>query len=68
MTRKTVGVDPKVPAQLIAAAVAWLIAHFAGIELSPEAEAGIAALVGVIAGALAPAPRTVTTTKELHAP
>lgn len=60
MTRKTVGVDPKVPAQLIAAALAWLIAHFAGIGLSPELEAAIAALIGAIAGALAPAPNVIT--------
>jgi hypothetical protein len=59
---KTLGVDPKIVAQLIASAVAWLLARYAGLDLPPEAEAGIAAVVGVLVGALAPAPKTVTVT------
>jgi hypothetical protein len=57
--RKTIGLDPKIIAQLVSSAVAWAILRYAGIELDPEAEAGIAALVGVIVGWLAPAPKTV---------
>jgi hypothetical protein len=57
--RKTEGIDPKVPAQLIASLIAWAIARFAGIDLPPEAEVAIAAVVGVIVGYLSPAPKTV---------
>jgi hypothetical protein len=57
--RKTIGIDPKVPAQLVASAIVWAIAHFAGIELSPEVEVAIAVVVGALIGALAPAPKTV---------
>jgi hypothetical protein len=57
-TYKTDGIDPKLVAQLIASAIAWAVARFAGIDLPPEAEVAIAAVVGVIVGYLAPAPRT----------
>lgn len=57
--RRTIGVDPKIIGQLIASAITWVVLRYAGIELPPEAEAGIAALVGVIVGWLSPAPKTV---------
>jgi membrane associated rhomboid family serine protease len=64
MTHKTVGVDPKVPVQAVVAIIAWAVAHFAGIDLSPEAEAAIAAVLGIVAGVLAPAPNVVTATRR----
>jgi hypothetical protein len=67
MTRRTIGVDPKLIGQLVASAIAWVLLRYTGIELPPEAEVGIAALVGVVAGALSPAPKTVTTTRETNA-
>ena len=57
--RKTEGIDPKVPAQLIAGLITWALARFIpGLELPPEVEVAIAALVGVVIGYLAPAPVT----------
>jgi hypothetical protein len=67
MTRRTIGVDPKLIGQLVASAIAWVLLRYTGIELPPEAEVGIAALVGVVVGALSPAPKTVTTTRETNA-
>jgi hypothetical protein len=58
MKRTTEGIDPKLIAQLVASAIAWVLARYAGISLPPEAEVGIAAVVGVLVGYLAPAPKT----------
>jgi hypothetical protein len=49
---KTVGVSPKVPTQAIVSVVTFLLAYF-GVDLSPEASAAIAAVLGVIGGAVA---------------
>jgi hypothetical protein len=67
MKRKTLGIDPKVPAQFVASAVVWAVAHYAGIQLSLEVEVAIAAVVGALIGALAPAPKTVPVTTETGA-
>jgi hypothetical protein len=45
MKRTTEGIDPKLIAQLVASAIAWVLARYAGISLPPEAEVGIAAVV-----------------------
>lgn len=71
MKRKTVNesggfaLDPKVPAQFIASAIVWAVAHYAGIDLSLEVEVAIAAIVGALIGALAPAPKTVPVVPEV---
>lgn len=56
--RKTVGVDPKVPIQAVVAAVVAVLAYF-GLDVDPAIAGGIATLLGLIAGYLAPAPKTV---------
>jgi hypothetical protein len=48
-----IGISPKVIGQLVASAVAWALAHFA-VQLPPEAAAAIAAVVGGLAGYVAP--------------
>lgn len=60
MTRKTVGIDPKVPAQLIVTLIVWALARYTGIDLSAQAEVLIGVVAGLLAGVLAPAPKTVT--------
>jgi hypothetical protein len=55
---KTVGVDPKVPIQAVVTVAVWLLAYF-GVDLTPEVSTAISVLLGVIAGALSPAPKTV---------
>lgn len=55
---KTVGVDPKVPVQAVATVVVALVAYF-GVDLDAEAAGAVAAVIGIIAGILAPAPKTV---------
>jgi hypothetical protein len=60
--RKTIGIDPKVPAQFIASAIVWAVAHYAGIDLSLEVEVAIAAIVGALIGVVAPAAKTVPVT------
>jgi hypothetical protein len=55
--RKTVGVDLKVPIQALVTLAVSALAYF-GIDLDPEVAAAIGVLVGVIAGALGPAPTT----------
>ncbi len=56
--RRTVGIDPKIIAQLVSSVIAWALLRYTGVELDPEAEAGIAAAVGVVVGWFAPAPKT----------
>jgi hypothetical protein len=57
--RKTEGFDPKLIGQLISGLVAWALARFfPGVELPPEAEVAIAAVVGAVVGYLSPAPKT----------
>lgn len=75
MKRKTVSenggfaLDPKIIGQLVSSAIAWVILRYAGIDLPPEAEAGIAAAVGVLVGFLSPAPKTaVVNTPANNAP
>ena len=50
---QTIGTSPKVPAQAIVAVLAFVLVYF-GIELSPEASAAIATLLGIIGGYIAP--------------
>ncbi len=50
---RSIGLSPKVPVQALAAIVAFIAAYF-GLDLSPEASAGIAALLGAVAGYIAP--------------
>lgn len=57
--RRTMGVDPKVPAQAVATIVVWVLAYFA-IDLDAEVATAISVLLGIPFGVLAPAPRTVT--------
>jgi hypothetical protein len=65
--RKTVGVDPKVPAQLIATILAWLLAHY-GINLDDDTSAAVTLLVSAAVGALlavlAPAPKVASIPKR----
>jgi hypothetical protein len=56
--RKTVGVDPKVPIQAVVAAVVAVLAYF-GLDVDPAIAGGIATVLGLIAGYLAPAPKTL---------
>lgn len=56
--RRTLGVDPKVPAQAIVTILVWLLAHY-GIDLDADVAAAVSIIVGVLLGVLAPAPRTV---------
>lgn len=56
-TRKTIGVDPKVPVQAIATVIVALAAYF-GLELSEEVSVALAVVLGTIAGIAAPAPNT----------
>jgi hypothetical protein len=57
--RRTMGVDPKVPAQAVVTILVWLLAHY-GIDLDADVAAAISVVIGVLLGVLAPAPRTVT--------
>lgn len=57
MQRKTIGVDPKVPAQAVTTIVAFVLGYF-GIDLDPVLAGAIATVLGVVIGALAPAPKT----------
>jgi hypothetical protein len=67
MKRKTIGIDPKVPAQLIVTLVVWALARYAGIDLSAQAEVLIGVVAGVLAGVLAPAAKTAVVTTETGA-
>jgi hypothetical protein len=58
MKRKTLGVDPKVPAQAIVTILVWLLAHY-GIDLDADVSAAVSILVGVLLGVFAPAPKTI---------
>ena len=57
-TQKTVGVDPKVPIQAVVTAVVAVLAYF-GIDLDPAIAGAVAVVLGIIAGYLSPAPKTV---------
>lgn len=46
---KTLGINPKVPAQAVASIVAF-VAALAGFDLSPELSAAIATVIGLVAG------------------
>lgn len=62
--RKTVGVDPKVPAQAVVTILVWLLAHY-GIDLDADVAAAISVIVGVLLAALfAPAPTTIAVPKR----
>lgn len=50
---QTQGVSPKVPVQAIVTVATFLAAYF-GVELSPEASAALAAVLGVVGGYVAP--------------
>jgi hypothetical protein len=54
---ETQGWDPKVIAQALATLVVGVAAYF-GFELSPEVAGGIAVVLGILAGRIAPAPDT----------
>ena len=64
MKRKTVNerggtaIDPKVPIQAVVAAVVAVAAYF-GLDIDPALAGAIGTVLGLIAGYLSPAPRTV---------
>jgi hypothetical protein len=58
-TRKTIGIDPKIVAQLVVSVAVWAILRYTGIDISAQAETLVALLAGLIAGWLAPAPKTL---------
>jgi hypothetical protein len=49
---KTQGLSPKVLAQLVTAAVAWVLAHY-NIKLDPDVAGAVALALGGIAGVIA---------------
>jgi hypothetical protein len=55
---ETKGFDPKILGQLVAGLVAWALLRYTGIELPPEGEVAVAAVVGIVAGYFSPAPDT----------
>lgn len=57
--RKTIGVDLKVPIGLVVSLVVWALLRFTGIDLSAQAETIAALIVGALAAAAGPAPKTV---------
>ncbi len=61
-TRKTIGVDPKVPVQALATVIVALAAYF-GLELTEELSVALAVLIGAAAGVLSPAANTVVERK-----
>jgi hypothetical protein len=56
---RTVGLNPKVPAQAVVTVLVFVLAHF-GIDLEPETALAIATLFGFVAGVAAPPAPTVT--------
>lgn len=56
---KTKGLALKVPAQAITTVVVWLLAYF-GVDLPPDVSLAIAAIIGFVAGIVAPAAPTTT--------
>ena len=58
MKQKTVGVDPKVPIQAVVAAAVAVAAYF-GLDIDPALAGAIGTVLGLIAGYLSPAPKTV---------
>lgn len=54
-TRRTIGVDPKVPVGAIAAVIVWVLAHFAVSIDSATIEAAITLVVSILAAVMAPA-------------
>lgn len=57
-TRKTVGIDPKIVAQVVVSALVWAVLRYTGIDISAQAETLAALLAGLLAGWLAPAAKT----------
>jgi hypothetical protein len=55
---QTVSLNPKVPAQALAAIVAFVLAKY-GIELDAATSGAIATVIGFIAGVVAPPSPTV---------
>lgn len=63
LEKRTKGLDPKVPAQALAAIIVFVLAKF-GLDLDADVSAAIATLIGFIAGVAAPAATTFTRRKE----
>jgi len=57
-SRKTVGVDPKVPVQAIVTLVVALLAYF-GVNLDAEVSGALGIIIGALAAVVAPAAKTV---------
>lgn len=55
--RKTKGVDPKVPTQAITTVLTFVLAKYA-IDLDAATSGAVSVLLGVVIGAIAPAPTT----------
>lgn len=55
MKRRTVGIDPKLPAQALATILVFVLARF-GIDLDSATSGAIAVLVGAIIAYFMPAP------------
>lgn len=56
---KTVGLNPKVPAQAVAVILTFLLGHW-GVNLDADVAAAIATIVGFVVGVAAPAAPTIT--------
>lgn len=59
MKRKTEGIDWKVPITAAVSAIVWVLAHYTGIDLSPQVELIVSLVLGALAGAAGPPAKTV---------
>jgi hypothetical protein len=57
VTRKTIGIDPKVPAQALTTVLTFVLAKYA-IDLDAATSGAISVLLGVVISVRAPAPTT----------
>lgn len=65
---KTVGLNPKVPAQALTTLVVFVLARF-GIDLETEVALALSTIIGFAAGVIAPpAPTLIVGTKDPAGP